>query len=85
MELTKRCDEQAQREEEVADDGEARAVARSACLRRHQLLGEEGGGIKLMVSAGTKYTGDAGGLAVGYVDLYFQVPPVCSLALPIQP
>ena len=29
--------------------------------------------------------GDAGGLAVGYVDLDFQVPPVCPLALPIQP
>ena len=29
--------------------------------------------------------GDAGGLAVGYVDLDFQVPPVCPLALLIQP
>ena len=29
--------------------------------------------------------GDAGGVAVGYVDLDFQVPPVCPLALPIQP
>ena len=29
--------------------------------------------------------GDAGGMAVGYVDLDFQVPPVCPLALPIQP
>ena len=29
--------------------------------------------------------GDAGGLAVDYVDLDFQVPPVCPLALPIQP
>ena len=28
--------------------------------------------------------GDAG-LAVGYVDLDFQVPPVCPLAPPIQP
>ena len=32
-----------------------------------------------------KLQGDAGGLAVGYVDLDFQVPPVCPLALPIQP
>ena len=29
--------------------------------------------------------GDAGGLAVGYDDLDFQVPPVCPLALLIQP
>ena len=46
LELTKRCDEQAQGEEEVADDGEARAVARSARLRRHQLWRGEGGVLK---------------------------------------
>ena len=49
MELTKRCDEQAQREEEVADDGQARAVARTAGLRRHQLWREEGVMLKLVL------------------------------------
>ena len=34
---------------------------------------------------GESVKGDAGGLAVGYVDLDFQFPPVCPLALPIQP
>ena len=28
--------------------------------------------------------GDAGGLEIDYVDLDFQVPPVCTVALPIQ-